>query len=512
MRVSITLWQKRSAIRSGDRARDRRAWDDARDAYAEALRLDPSLSHIWVQYGNALKELQRLDDAEAAYRRALDAGLAIADTYLQLGHVLKLQGNTDAAASAYQRATELDPRSVDAALELAHLRSEAAAAGSAAAIRQRDAAVAERDLALAARDSVVSERDAALAVAALADNKVADAMRAIVGVRDVEWTQAVGRLVRPHAVSVDPSAGPSGRTLQTVPVVSPHAVSVDPSGGICLMVPVLQNFIERGLLADPAGRTIWDLGCGDGIFSDAFLELGATKVIGSDLQDLVPRRLLDNPRFNFVCGDFAAARDAFGTNGLIPADIVYMHLMSEHVFDLRGFLRELSALLGKGSELLLHHGSYYEPVGHHDHQFLFLDRKTWITEPQGVRCWESPDRCQLSLPHREQMSKGYQWSEASEATRDVSDCTSCNYFRRSRPWAHLIYASEFTRTFPEVWFRDNLNKLTNKQVLWLTNESGFNVLADARYYVMNECPDDLAARYSREELLALAYTIRAIKE
>lgn len=114
---------KRRAIRRGNIARDRRDWKAAFGWYGEALRLDPSLSHIWVQYGHATKECGDLEDAETAYRRALTLSPNIADTYLQLGHVLKLRGKGVDAEKAYAKAARLAPDHSEIARELAAIRS-----------------------------------------------------------------------------------------------------------------------------------------------------------------------------------------------------------------------------------------------------------------------------------------------------------------------------------------------------------------------------------------------------
>ena len=104
--------------RKGDRARDARKWIEAREAYAQALQLDPSMDHIWVQYGHALKETGHLGEAESAYRSALVIAPEVSDTFLQLGHVLKLLGRRPEAATAYSKALELDPELSDAENEL----------------------------------------------------------------------------------------------------------------------------------------------------------------------------------------------------------------------------------------------------------------------------------------------------------------------------------------------------------------------------------------------------------
>lgn len=97
------------AIAIGDSYRDQRLWRDARTAYRQALRLEPSLAGIWVQYGHACKESGDFGEAEKAYRTALDLDPNVADTHLQLGHLLKVVGRREEARKAYHLAQALDP-------------------------------------------------------------------------------------------------------------------------------------------------------------------------------------------------------------------------------------------------------------------------------------------------------------------------------------------------------------------------------------------------------------------
>lgn len=105
-------------IASGDRARDMADWPTAAKHYQTALSKDPSLAHIWVQYGNVTKEAGDPITAEKAYRKALELEPANADTYLQLGHALKIMGLTDLAVGAYSRSLALDPHQSYARAEL----------------------------------------------------------------------------------------------------------------------------------------------------------------------------------------------------------------------------------------------------------------------------------------------------------------------------------------------------------------------------------------------------------
>src|SRR5262249_51016232 len=110
--------QIKQLIGAGDKANRRRLWANAEDYYREALALDPSLKHIWVQYGHALKEQGSLKEAETAYRRSLALDPDLPDTHLQLGHVLKLQRRIEDAVAAYLRSHELDPTNPHSTTEL----------------------------------------------------------------------------------------------------------------------------------------------------------------------------------------------------------------------------------------------------------------------------------------------------------------------------------------------------------------------------------------------------------
>src|ERR1700733_1234306 len=66
-------------IALADRCRDGRNWAGARSGYEDALALDPTLHHIWIQLGHARKEAGDHAAAEIAYREALKLNPADAD-------------------------------------------------------------------------------------------------------------------------------------------------------------------------------------------------------------------------------------------------------------------------------------------------------------------------------------------------------------------------------------------------------------------------------------------------
>ena len=108
-------------LRSGDDARSEKNWKAAEVAYGAVLKNDPTLQHIWVQYGHALKEQGAFHEAEEAYRRSLKIGDENADAYLQLGHALKLQGKMEAAGRAYREAFAREPNNPHILAELNEL-------------------------------------------------------------------------------------------------------------------------------------------------------------------------------------------------------------------------------------------------------------------------------------------------------------------------------------------------------------------------------------------------------
>lgn len=114
-----------SLVGEADEARNRKDWPMAARRYAAALKLDPSLTGIWVQLGHALKESGSLWRAEEAYRRAVSLDPDDAENFLQLGHTLKLRGDAFGAAKAYGEAERLKPDDPHIRREAYHMRRRA---------------------------------------------------------------------------------------------------------------------------------------------------------------------------------------------------------------------------------------------------------------------------------------------------------------------------------------------------------------------------------------------------
>lgn len=272
---------------------------------------------------------------------------------------------------------------------------------------------------------------------------------------------------------------------------------------------VIEGFVARDLMLHPEGRFVWDLGCGAGSFAHALAEVGARRVLGSDLG--LPPGTEDRGCTQFVRGDFDAADAVAG--GLRHVDVVFMHLMSEHVLDFKSFMASLFGRLRPGAEVLVHHDNYYQPVGSHDHGLIALNPETWMIEAQGPKCWLLEEKCEASRERRAVVRQRWSqiFSQGSDDTRNPEVCSSCNYFRRSQPWAHLVYGQELRRTFPESFVRTALNRLTPAQVMWDIQDAGFVIAKQERTWIQNPVPEDLAREYGAHTLQTFTLTCRLVR-
>ncbi|RNB75105.1 class I SAM-dependent methyltransferase [Brevibacillus panacihumi] len=100
-------------------------------------------------------------------------------------------------------------------------------------------------------------------------------------------------------------------------------------------------------IIDPAGKRVVDVGCGGGIYSQAWLEFGAKSVVGVDFS----HAMLGTARSQAAGQDSLAFvyGDALHT-GLPDAsvDIVFARALIHHLTDLEGFFAEACRLLAPG--------------------------------------------------------------------------------------------------------------------------------------------------------------------
>jgi 2-polyprenyl-6-hydroxyphenyl methylase/3-demethylubiquinone-9 3-methyltransferase len=107
------------------------------------------------------------------------------------------------------------------------------------------------------------------------------------------------------------------------------------------------------------------------------------------------------------------------------------------------------------------------------------------------------------------------WSEQLESMRDPNDCTTCPYFKRSQPWAHLKYQREFNTLFPFPMFKTldggYLNKMTIFQIRQFALEAGFDIELEERYWLMNTIDLEPLKDYPVHDLVTFQYLLRLRK-
>lgn len=260
----------------------------------------------------------------------------------------------------------------------------------------------------------------------------------------------------------------------------------------------IAHWRQQGIWRDEyiQGKTVLDWECGRGVFAALFLELGAKYVIGIDswldttyAQQTLAR--LPNSRFERI--SIKEFQQRIGQ----PVDFIFANTVTEHLPDLPQQLIFCWELLPPGGIFFNNHDNYYQPVGSHDHGFLFYGENNEIIF-QGPKCWESSGKCEISRLYRQSIRERYPWTwnEQTEALLNPIDCNICPYYRRAKPWAHLIYQSDFRRIFPQVCFttgytgykQSSLNKVTPFQLRQYLIEAGFTIEVWQPNMVTNQPP------------------------
>ncbi|WP_229776746.1 class I SAM-dependent methyltransferase [Alicyclobacillus cellulosilyticus] len=104
-------------------------------------------------------------------------------------------------------------------------------------------------------------------------------------------------------------------------------------------------------LVDARGFRVADIGCGGGIYARAWLELGASTVIGVDSSPVMLEAAREHagsdPRLSFVSGD-AATRLADNS-----MDLAFARALIHHLSDIRPFIFEAHRILAPGGRLVI---------------------------------------------------------------------------------------------------------------------------------------------------------------
>jgi superkiller protein 3 len=83
-----------------------RRWNDATDAYQQAIDLDSQYARPWFNLGNVYTGIGDYDEARRAYRRSIELETTYAWSYNNLGLVCKQSGEYKLAIGLYQQAVE----------------------------------------------------------------------------------------------------------------------------------------------------------------------------------------------------------------------------------------------------------------------------------------------------------------------------------------------------------------------------------------------------------------------
>jgi SAM-dependent methyltransferase len=265
-----------------------------------------------------------------------------------------------------------------------------------------------------------------------------------------------------------------------------------------------------------ADKVVLDWECGDGAFVAAFGLSGARRIIASDKWlDIarIPPVLRDAPDFHFKATAIAAFEREL--HGMV--DLVFANTVTEHMQDLPGDFAAVHRVLRPGGHFVINHDNYYQPVGSHDHGFLYYEGGQVVR--QGPDCWNSDLKCAASQAHRDDIAERlpWTWDRRNETHRDPLNCKACHYYKRSQPWAHLIYQDEFDALFPQDSFStgretSSLNKATVFQLRQFLIEAGFEIEKEHREMIGNRPPEvllNLATQFTDIDLRTSMYRVLA---
>lgn len=279
----------------------------------------------------------------------------------------------------------------------------------------------------------------------------------------------------------------------------------------------ISSYIRNGIILESLfkDKVILDLECGMGGASQIFYLLGAKRVIGLDfylpdaLSDVYPK----NSRIEYRKCDFLT----WEPEGIQGVDFIFLHNASEHIQHPAQYIEKCYSTLVQGGGLFIAHDNYYQPVGHHDHNFLFLSPSGDKVETVSPKCWLENVKCEYSRDFRLRLAKSSPpvWSANLDNSLDPKNCHNCCYYIRSQPWAHLLYQNNFNNLFPFPIFKvvnsGYLNKITIRQLRQYCIEAGFFLEYENNYWLQNEVPQELLADYAKHDLLTFQYFLRLVR-
>lgn len=178
-------------------------------------------------------------------------------------------------------------------------------------------------------------------------------------------------------------------------------------------------------------------------------------------------------------------------------DMVISHTVTEHINEPAKSFAAIYRLLKPGGLFFIVHDNYYHPSGAHDNIMLQGGADGYFGY-QGPRCWEDHTKCAYSLEFRLNMTQNlpWIWDTVAEKLLTPDNCDNCLFYKRTHPWAHLLFQKEFNRVFPQKCFSSGqnnsmLNKITPFQLYQYLIEAGFDIDLWKRSYVNNSPPQQL---------------------
>lgn len=100
-------------------------YDSAVAEYDRAVKIDSSLSKVWVNMGLAYEGKNKVPDARRVFKRAIAVNPKDVLAYCHLGYLEQQDGRVDRAVEMYQKAIAIDPNSAQAHYDLGLAFAEA---------------------------------------------------------------------------------------------------------------------------------------------------------------------------------------------------------------------------------------------------------------------------------------------------------------------------------------------------------------------------------------------------
>ncbi|MFD2371873.1 class I SAM-dependent methyltransferase [Brevibacillus sp. GCM10020057] len=176
-------------------------------------------------------------------------------------------------------------------------------------------------------------------------------------------------------------------------------------------------------ILDPRGKRVVDAGCGGGIYSKAWADMGAESVIGVDFSEVMLKAARDNCREEKRITFLRRAAHATGLPDS-SADVVFARALVHHLLELEPFVEEAWRLLAPGGVLIIQDRTMEDVLmppspthfrGYFLEQFPHLLEKEAKRRPKDAKVREALQKCgfvQIETKPLWEVRRRYgQWAE-----------------------------------------------------------------------------------------------------